>query len=66
MAKKKKRADPEAVLLFSFRDAARRLGVGERTVRRMVAEGELSAVRLRGRVLIPASAIVRIARGEKC
>lgn len=48
----------------SRRDAARILGVSIQTVDRMVADGQLSVVRVRRRVLIPDEAIDRLIHHE--
>ena len=49
----------EAVAV-DVREAARRLSVSERSVRRMVADGRLSTVRVGRRVLIPVAAISQL------
>jgi excisionase family DNA binding protein len=43
-------------------EVADRLRVGKRTVERLIAEGELESSKIRGRRLIPASALERYAR----
>lgn len=45
---------------LSKRDAAERIGVSESTVNRLVAAGQLRAVRIGSRVLIPTSEIDRL------
>jgi len=42
---------------YSVRDVARMLGVSAMTVYRSIADGEVPAVRIRNRLIIPASAI---------
>lgn len=49
--------------LLSVPEAARTLGVSLRTMWRLIAAGEIRAVRLRGRTLIPVSELGRIAAG---
>lgn len=46
--------------LVSYRESARRLGVSERTIRRMVATGRLRTVPIGRRKLIPLSALVEV------
>lgn len=53
---------PIPARFYSVRDAARILGVSAMTVYRSIADGELPAVRIRNRLIIPASAIDDIAR----
>ena len=48
-------------LLYSIARSARTLGVSEDTVRRMIARGELPAVRIGSRVLVPARALTDVA-----
>ena len=45
---------------FSIPDTARMLAVSVKTIRRMVAEGQLASVTLRGRRVVPAAAIDRL------
>lgn len=47
------RAPLPAPLLLGARDAARALGIGERTLATLTAEGSVPFVRVRGRVLYP-------------
>lgn len=44
-------------LAYSPRDAARALGVSDRTARRMIASGELASTKLGGRRLVPRASI---------
>lgn len=46
-----------AKLAYSLKETAQALGVSHSTVRRMVAEGELSSVRTGARVLIPVESV---------
>ena len=46
-----------AALALGVRDAAVLLSVSEDTIRRMIEDDELRAVRLRGRIVIPRSEI---------
>jgi excisionase family DNA binding protein len=49
------------VLLYSVAETARALGLGENTVRKMVARGDLPARRINGRLLIPVEAVHALA-----
>lgn len=53
---------PAATLSVS--QAARVMGVHEKTIRRAVARGELDSVRIGRRVLIPTHRVVRLLDGE--
>jgi excisionase family DNA binding protein len=52
------------VLLISRREVAKTLSVSVATVRRLIADGVLPAVRVRGQVRIPIEAVRKIA-GQK-
>ncbi len=52
----------QAPVLVSTREAAARLGVHERTVRRAIARGEIPAVKEHGAYVIPAAALDRLAK----
>ncbi|MCP4666419.1 MAG: helix-turn-helix domain-containing protein, partial [Deltaproteobacteria bacterium] len=45
------------LLLWSLDEAARQLSVSSRTVRRLVAQGEIPTVRIRRSLRIPAQAV---------
>lgn len=51
------------VLVISKREAAKALSVSVRSVERLIADGTLPAVRIRGQVRIPVVAVEQIARG---
>ena len=51
---------PTTARFYSVREAARILGVSAMTVYRSIADGDLPAVRIRNRLIIPASAIDNI------
>ena len=44
-------------LLYSAPEAARSLGIGRSTLEKEIAEGRLHSVKIRGRRLVPASAL---------
>ena len=50
--------------LLPVREAAERLGVAESTLRRLIAQGEIQARKVGGKVVVPLSEIHRIAKGE--
>ena len=50
--------------LLPVRKAAERLGVAESTLRRLIAQGEIGARKVGGKVVVPLSEIQRIAKGE--
>ncbi|HLY78630.1 MAG TPA: helix-turn-helix domain-containing protein [Caulobacteraceae bacterium] len=52
-------------LAYSFQGAAQATGVGVSTLRREVRAGRLHAVRLRGRVVIPAEELQRYLSGAE-
>lgn len=55
------RADEGFVpLLHSKSEAARILGIGERTIQALITTGKLSVVRLGRRVLVPRSELLRL------
>lgn len=49
-------------LLVSVSAAARLLGLSPATVRRLIREGRLDAKKIRGRRLIPTTALLRLAQ----
>jgi excisionase family DNA binding protein len=51
--------------LLSKEDAARELGIGLRTLERLLAEGELTPVRIRGRVLVEPDELARFVRQSR-
>jgi excisionase family DNA binding protein len=51
------------VLVISKRETAKALSVSVRSVERLIADGSLPAVRIRGQVRIPVGAVEQIARG---
>jgi excisionase family DNA binding protein len=51
-------------LVYSVREAAEALGLGQSTVYEMVARGQLPRVPNLRRVLIPRAALERLAAGE--
>ena len=52
---------PAQARFYSVRDVAQMLGVSAMTVYRSIADGELPAVRIRNRLIVPAAAIDDIA-----
>ena len=48
---------------YSVREVARIFGVSAMTVYRSIADGDLPAVRIRNRLIIPASAVDNISSG---
>ncbi len=50
--------NPEEPLVLTVREAAARLRVHESTLRRMISDGELEHVRLRGRVMVAPDQII--------
>jgi hypothetical protein len=52
------------VELVSVAEFARRAGIGRSSAYLAVADGTLRSVKLRGRRLVPASELVRLAAGE--
>ena len=46
--------------LLSVAEVAHRYGVSVRTIRRMIADGELAVVRVRGAIRIPESEVARL------
>lgn len=55
--------EPFAKLVYSVRETAELLGVHANTIRRAIERGELRAVRLGDRVLIPRNEIWRLLEG---
>jgi len=51
--------------LLPVREAAERLGVAESTLRRLIAQGEIEARKVGGKVVVPLSEIQRITKGDK-
>lgn len=51
-------------LAYRVAEAARLLGVSERTVRRLVASGQLRAVTVGGIVLVPRAELDRLLEGD--
>ena len=49
-------------LLHSIDDAATRLGVSVSTIWRLIRSGQLRAVKIRGRTLVPDSELQRLAQ----
>jgi len=49
---------------YSIPDTAKMLAVSPRTIRRMVMDGQLGSVCLRGRRVIPAAAVERLLMGN--
>ncbi len=47
-------------LAYSVRDAAKKIGVSENTVRKFIGEGRLSATRLDRRVLVRADSLAQL------
>ena len=56
--------EPTDERLLPVREAAERLGVAESTLRRLIAQGEVGARKVGGKVVVPLSEIRRIAKGE--
>jgi excisionase family DNA binding protein len=50
-------ADPEVRRFYSIAQGARLLGLSEMTLYRAISDGQFPAVRIRGRLIIPARAI---------
>ena len=57
-------SEPTEERLLPVRKAAERLGVAESTLRRLIAQGEIGARKVGGKVVVPLSEIRRIAKGE--
>lgn len=55
--------DPAAVELLGVAEFARRAGIGRSTTYIAVADGSLRSLKVRGRRLIPASELARLAAG---
>jgi excisionase family DNA binding protein len=53
------RPQTDSPLLLSRREARARLGIGETTLGRLIRDGELRTVRIRGRRLVPARELER-------
>jgi len=47
----------KAERFYSIKEAAQLMSVSESTVRRLISSGELKSVKLKGKILIPASAL---------
>lgn len=56
---------PGQRLALSMADAAALTGLGERTIRRYIADGKLPAQRLGGRVLIDPNDLANLVSGER-
>jgi len=50
---------------YSVKKAAELLDMGESTVRRLIAQGELKAVRVGGKLLIPASSLREVVESQE-
>jgi len=50
-------ANPEAPRFYSVAEVARMFGMSQMTVYRAIADGQFPAVRIRGRLIVPAKAI---------
>ncbi len=50
---------------FRIKKVAELLDISEKTLRRMINEGEILAHRIRGRILIPRSEILKIVEAAK-
>ena len=50
---------------YSVKKTAEILDMGESTVRRLISQGELKAVRVGGKLLIPASALQTLAENQE-
>jgi len=50
---------------YSVKRAAELLDMGESTVRRLIAQGELRAVRVGGKLLIPASSLREVVESQE-
>ena len=55
---------PADVLAFSLRDAARVVGLGERTLADLVRAGKIKSVRVERRILVPRFALEDWLRGN--
>jgi len=58
----KKTRENEEEYLLSIKDAAKRMGLAESTLRRLIAQKEIKAVKIGGKLVVPASEITRLVR----
>ena len=50
--------------LMPIKEAARRLGLAESTLRRLIAQKEIKSVRVGGKIVVPSSEITRLSRSN--